>query len=384
MTTTLITGIGELVTCDGTGPDLLGIQPNAAVVVEGDGIVWIGAATRAPAADTAIDVGGRSIIPGFVDSHSHLVFAGDRGSEFAARMTGQPYDGGGIGVTVAATRAASDDELTRLLAARIAELRKLGTTTIEIKSGYGLTVADEVRALQIAGQFTTETTLLGAHVVPTEYAARRAAYVDLVTGPMLTAAAPYARWIDVFCEPHSQHAFDADEARQCLPPERRQASACGCTAISSGPDLGFSSRSSSAPRASITAPISMTPMSTRWPQLRMPRWRRCFRESSSAPGRPIRTPLGCSPQVSRLRLRPIAIRDLLLELHAVGDLSCRARDGSQPGSGVVRGHCRLGEVAAAYRHRPAGTRKPRRSHCAGRSVISASGLSPWSTDRPES
>jgi imidazolonepropionase len=213
---TLITGIGELVTCDGTGPDLLGIQTNAALVVEDERIVWIGAATRAPAADTAIDVAGRSIIPGFVDSHSHLVFAGDRGPEFAARMTGQRYDGGGIGVTVAATRAASNDELTRLLAGRIAELRKLGTTTIEIKSGYGLTVADEVRALQIAGQFTSETTLLGAHVVPTEYAATRAAYVDLVTGPMLTAAAPYARWIDVFCEPHSQHAFDADEARTVL------------------------------------------------------------------------------------------------------------------------------------------------------------------------
>ena len=216
MTSTLITGIGELVTCDGTGPDLLGIQTNAALVVEDERIIWIGAATRAPAADTAIDVAGRSIIPGFVDSHSHLVFAGDRGPEFAARMTGQLYDGGGIGVTVAATRAASNDELNRLLAARIAELRKLGTTTIEIKSGYGLTVADEVRALQIAGQFTSETTLLGAHVVPTEYAARRAAYVDLVTGPMLTAAAPYARWIDVFCEPHSQHAFDADEARTIL------------------------------------------------------------------------------------------------------------------------------------------------------------------------
>ena len=161
MTSTLITGIGELVTCDGTGPDLLGIQTNAAVVVEDERIVWIGAATRAPAADTAIDVAGRSIIPGFVDSHSHLVFAGDRGPEFAARMTGQPYDGGGIGVTVAATRAASDDELTRLLAARIAELRKLGTTTIEIKSGYGLTVADEVRALQIAGQFTSRDHLAG-------------------------------------------------------------------------------------------------------------------------------------------------------------------------------------------------------------------------------
>jgi imidazolonepropionase len=212
----VITGIGELVTCDGTSADLLGIRSNAALVIEEDVVAWIGPAAEAPAADTKIDVGGRVIIPGFVDSHSHLIFAGDRAAEFTARMTGQPYDGGGIGVTVAATRAASDDELTRLLAARIAELRALGTTTVEIKSGYGLTVADEVRALTIARQFTTEATFLGAHVVPAEYANDRAAYVDLVTGPMLEAAAPYGRWIDVFCEPHSPHAFDADEARHIL------------------------------------------------------------------------------------------------------------------------------------------------------------------------
>jgi imidazolonepropionase len=212
----VITGIGELVTCDGTSADLLGIRSNAALVIEEDVVAWIGPAAEAPAADTKIDVGGRVIIPGFVDSHSHLIFAGDRAAEFTARMTGQPYDGGGIGVTVAATRAASDDELTRLLAARIAELRALGTTTVEIKSGYGLTVADEVRALTIARQFTTEATFLGAHVLPAEYANDRAAYVDLVTGPMLEAAAPYGRWIDVFCEPHSPHAFDADEARHIL------------------------------------------------------------------------------------------------------------------------------------------------------------------------
>jgi imidazolonepropionase len=216
VSSTVITGIGELVTCDGTSADLLGIRSNAALVIEEDVVAWIGPAAEAPAADTKIDVGGRVIIPGFVDSHSHLIFAGDRAAEFTARMTGQPYDGGGIGVTVAATRAASDDELTRLLAARIAELRALGTTTVEIKSGYGLTVADEVRALTIARQFTTEATFLGAHVVPAEYANDRAAYVDLVTGPMLEAAAPYGRWIDVFCEPHSPHAFDADEARHIL------------------------------------------------------------------------------------------------------------------------------------------------------------------------
>ncbi len=216
MSSTAVVGMGELITCDGTGPDLLGIRSHAALVIENGMIAWIGPAADVPSADTKIDVAGRVIIPGFVDSHSHLVFAGDRGAEFVARMTGQPYDGGGIGVTVAATREASDEELTRLLASRIAELQTLGTTTIEIKSGYGLTVADEVRALQIARRFTAETTFLGAHVIPAEYARDRAGYVDLVTGPMLQAAAPYARWIDVFCEPHSPHAFDAEEARAVL------------------------------------------------------------------------------------------------------------------------------------------------------------------------
>jgi imidazolonepropionase len=216
MNSTVVTGIGELVTCDGTDPDLLGIRSNAALVVEDGMIGWIGPAADAPAADTRIDVAGRVIIPGFVDSHSHLVFAGDRSAEFVARMTGQPYDGGGIGVTVASTRTATDDELARLLGSRIDEMRALGTTTVEIKSGYGLTVADEARALQIARQFSTETTFLGAHVIPAEYLHDRPGYVDLVTGPMLQAAAPYARWIDVFCEPHSPHAFDADEARQIL------------------------------------------------------------------------------------------------------------------------------------------------------------------------
>jgi imidazolonepropionase len=216
VTSILITGIGELVTCDGTGEDQLGIRSGTALVAADDLIAWLGPAAQAPAADRRIDVGGRALIPGFVDSHSHLVFAGDRGQEFAARMAGRPYDGGGIGTTVAATCDTDDAGLSALVAARVAEARAQGTTTIEIKSGYGLTVADEVRALRIASDFTSETTFLGAHVVPAEFAADRDAYLDLVTGPMLAAAAPYARWIDVFCEPSSPHAFSGEEARRVL------------------------------------------------------------------------------------------------------------------------------------------------------------------------
>jgi len=216
VTSILITGIGELVTCDSTGEDQLGIRSGTALVAADDLIAWLGPAAQAPAADRRIDVGGRALIPGFVDSHSHLVFAGDRGQEFAARMAGRPYDGGGIGTTVAATRDTDDAGLSALVAARVGEARAQGTTTIEIKSGYGLTVADEVRALRIASDFTSETTFLGAHVVPAEFAADRDAYLDLVTGPMLAAAAPYARWIDVFCEPSSPHAFSGEEARRVL------------------------------------------------------------------------------------------------------------------------------------------------------------------------
>jgi len=219
--TTVITGIAELVTCDDSTEDRLGIRSDAAVVVADGRVAWIGDATQAPAADRRIDLGGRALLPGFVDSHSHLVFAGDRSAEFAARMTGQPYDGGGIAGTVAATRSASDDELRALIAGRVAEMRSQGTTTVEIKSGYGLSVADEVRALRLAGEVTAETTFLGAHVVPPEWRDRRADYITLVTGEMLDAAAPYARWIDVFCEPASPYAFDGDETRTVLEAGRR-------------------------------------------------------------------------------------------------------------------------------------------------------------------
>ncbi len=216
MTSTAIAGIGELVTCDGTGPERLGLRTGAVVVATDGAISWIGPAGAAPAADRRIDLGGRALLPGFVDSHAHLVFAGDRAAEFAARMTGTPYDGGGIATSMIATRSADDDTLRGLVAGRIAEMRAQGTTTVEIKSGYGLSVIDEARALRIASEFTAETTFLGAHVVPPEWRADRAGYLDLVVGDMLTAAAPYARWIDVFCEPASTHAFTGEEARRVL------------------------------------------------------------------------------------------------------------------------------------------------------------------------
>ncbi len=224
----LVTGIGQLVTCAGPDGDApvadrsldaearLGARADAAVVVEDGRVAWVGPAAAAPPADDVTDLGGRALVPGFVDSHSHLVFAGDRSAEFAARMAGTPYDGGGIGVSVAATRAATDDDLRARLAARVAEARALGTTTLEVKSGYGLTVEDEARSLRLAAEVTGETTFLGAHVVPPEARADRAAYLDLVTGPMLAACAPHARWVDVFCEPASPHAFTADESRRVL------------------------------------------------------------------------------------------------------------------------------------------------------------------------
>ncbi len=213
---TVVTGIGELVTCDGSGADRLGLRHDTALIVADGRIAWLGPPRQAPPADVRIDVGGRVVLPGFVDSHAHLVFAGDRSAEFTARMAGQPYDGGGIGASVAATRTADDATLSGLVAARVAQMRSQGTTTVEIKSGYGLTVADEVRALRIAGAYTTETTFLGAHVVPAESRHDRSGYVELVSGAMLAAAGPYARWIDVFCEPGSPHAFDGEESRQIL------------------------------------------------------------------------------------------------------------------------------------------------------------------------
>ncbi|HWU32531.1 MAG TPA: imidazolonepropionase [Marmoricola sp.] len=189
----------------------MGVIKDAAIVTERGKIAWVGPRASAPAADIAHDLGGLAVIPGFVDSHAHLVFAGDRANEFAARMAGESYAAGGIRSTVAATRAASDEQLEANLVRLLAEMRRQGTTTVEVKSGYGLTTQDEARSLAIASRFTDETTFIGAHVVPEGITPED--YVELVTGPMLDHAAPHARWIDVFCE---RGAFDADQARTIL------------------------------------------------------------------------------------------------------------------------------------------------------------------------
>jgi imidazolonepropionase len=204
---TLITGIGELT----TNTDEFGVLSDAAVVIAGDRVRWVGLAVNAPGADHRIDVEGRAVLPGWVDSHTHLVFAGDRTTEFSARMAGRPYSAGGIRTTVEATRAATDDALAANLRRLRAEALRQGTTYLETKTGYGLTVADEKRCAAIAAEVADEVTYLGAHVVPAELTADE--YVDLVCGEMLDAVAGSVGWIDVFCE---TGAFDAGQSARVL------------------------------------------------------------------------------------------------------------------------------------------------------------------------
>ncbi|RSM63903.1 imidazolonepropionase [Kibdelosporangium aridum] len=203
----LLTGIGELTTND----DELGTVTDAALVIDGASVVWAGPAASAPAADAAVDLEGRAVLPGWVDSHTHLVFAGDRTTEFAARMAGQPYRAGGIAVTVGATRAASDDQLTAVVRRHVAEAVSQGTTYIETKTGYGLDVPNELRSAVLASAEVDEVTFLGAHLVPQGWDAD--SYVDLVCGEMLSQVAPHVRWIDVFCE---TGAFDGQQSRAVL------------------------------------------------------------------------------------------------------------------------------------------------------------------------
>ena len=216
MSNLLVTDIGCLVTnevgIDGTP---LGIINDAAFAVTDGRVSWVGARSGVNASDyqNIISANGKAVIPGFVDSHNHLVFAGDRAIEFSARMQGQPYEAGGINYTVEQTRRASDEELRGNVSALVKEGLISGTTTVEIKSGYGLSIADELRSLEIAREFTDETTFLGAHVVPSEFKSAPEDYIAMVCGPMLDAVAQHAKWIDVFCD---RGAFSPDQTRQIL------------------------------------------------------------------------------------------------------------------------------------------------------------------------
>jgi imidazolonepropionase len=209
-----ITNIGSLVTNDPSfGSGILGELTNAALVIENEKVVWVGSSSSVPVTDQQIDAEAKAVIPGFVDSHAHLVFAGERSAEFQARMKGEKYSAGGIKSTVAATRAATDSELEQNMIRLVGEMQRSGITTFETKSGYGLTTLDETRALEIASKHTPETTFLGAHVVPSEYVGQEDKYLELVTGEMLDSVLPQAKWIDVFCD---QGAFNVDQARQIL------------------------------------------------------------------------------------------------------------------------------------------------------------------------
>jgi imidazolonepropionase len=209
-----VTNIGSLVTNDPTmGTGILGEIQNGAVVIEAGKISWVGNASDLQTTDDLIDAHGMGVIPGFVDSHSHLLFAGDRSLEFEARMTGEKYSAGGIKSTVEKTRAATGKQLEDNFLSLQKEMIRSGITTFESKSGYGLSVLDEARSLAIASKHTPETTFLGAHVVPSDYAGRPDEYVELVTGEMLDAALPHSKWVDVFCD---VGAFDVDQSREIL------------------------------------------------------------------------------------------------------------------------------------------------------------------------
>jgi imidazolonepropionase len=207
VTSLLVDRIGRLVTWDDERP----VVEDAAVLCDDGRVAWTGPTSDAPAADVRLDAEGGCVVPGFVDAHTHLVFGGDRSAEFAARLAGTPYAAGGIRTTVAATRAASHDALLRRARRLADEALRSGTTTLEVKSGYGLDVATERRLLDVAAELTPHRTFLGAHVVPE--GVDRADYVQLVCGEMLDAVADVATAVDVFCE---DGAFDGDESRAVL------------------------------------------------------------------------------------------------------------------------------------------------------------------------
>ncbi|HCT9180040.1 imidazolonepropionase [Corynebacterium guaraldiae] len=204
---TLFTGISELRTVSEAGT-----LADASLIANTDGtIAWIGPAAEAPAADEKVDLGGRAVLPGWVDSHTHMIFDGDRSAEFEARMAGESYQAGGIAVTMDATRSAGEERLEKLLVERIAAARRGGTTTLETKTGYGLNTASEVEAAKVAARHVDDVTFLGAHLVPP--GAEAETYLDEVVGPMLDGVAEHVQWIDVFCE---RGAFDEAQSRRVL------------------------------------------------------------------------------------------------------------------------------------------------------------------------
>lgn len=203
---TLFTGISELRTVSERGT-----LNDAAIIAQSGTIAWVGPASEAPAADEKVDLGGRAVLPGWVDSHTHMVFDGDRSAEFEARISGGSYEAGGIAVTMDATRQAGTDRLDKLVADRVAAGRRGGTTTFETKTGYGLNTESEVEAAKVASRHVDDVTFLGAHLVPPGADAEE--YLDEVVGPMLEGVAPYVQWIDVFCE---RGAFNEDQSRRVL------------------------------------------------------------------------------------------------------------------------------------------------------------------------
>ena len=209
-----LVNIGQLVTNNSSlGTGELGVIENAAITVVAGKVNWVGASSAVDSSLPKVDAQGRSVLPGFVDSHSHIIFGGDRSQEFAARMAGVPYSAGGIKVTMAATRESSSDDLKANAQSLITEMYEAGTTTVEIKSGYGLDIETEKRSVQVAAQLTDEVTYLGAHVVAPEFSNDPDAYVDLVAGEMLNACAEYSKWIDVFCD---RGAFTGQQTKKIL------------------------------------------------------------------------------------------------------------------------------------------------------------------------
>ncbi len=368
--TTALTNIGTLVTNDpslGDGP--LGVRENAAVVFEDGVVAWVGDSADAPAADTGFDLGGRAVLPGFVESHSHLVFAGERAEEFAARMSGEKYAAGGIRTTIEATRAASDDQLAANARRLLDESLRSGSTTVEIKSGYGQSTRDELRSVQVAGRFTDEVTLLAAHVPPPEYAGRGDEYVTMAVDEMIPACAPYAKWIDVFCE---RGAFTVEQSRAVL--------AAGVAhgliprvhgnQLGEGPGVQLAVEMGAASvdhvtyvtDADIDALAGSSTVATLLPG------------PTSPPATSTRGPR--ADRRRRHRRAGCGLQSRYLLHHQPAVLHCHRCPGHahDPGRGRVGGHRGGREGAAPRRRRQPADRRPRRRHRARRPVVPASRL----------